>query len=169
MTDRQTSRSNDRPPTVFARSLWQSASRVVCHNRSVAGIHQSVCHIDDTQLRSEYSADARVPRTGHAGWRNNVVVRRGDQQYHRDHNQHIAADIYGGAAAHQDHTTYAQHHQQSMAAHGRDSEADVAKEESGAPGGRSALQNNFAAANAGTHNRLSSLRSMGRPPVPHWR
>ena len=83
--------------------------------------------------------------------------------------QHIAADMYGGAAAHQDHAAYAQHHQQSMAAHGRDSEADVAKEDSGAHAGRSALQNKLAAANAGTHNRLSGPRSMGRPPVPHWR
>ena len=70
---------------------------------------------DDTQLRSEYRADARVPPTGHAGWRNNIVVRRSDQQHHRDHNQHIAADMYGGAAPHQDHAAYAQYHDQSMA------------------------------------------------------
>jgi len=124
---------------------------------------------DDTQLRSEYRADARVPPTGHAGWRNNVVVRRSDQQHHRDHSNHIAADMYGGAAAQQNHMAYAQHHQQSMATHGRASEADANMEESEAQGGRSTLQIKLAASNAGMHNRMSGPRSMGRPPVPQRR
>lgn len=142
---------------------------VYAYSRAIPPPFPSVLIDDDTQLRSGYRADARVPPTGHAGWRNNVAVRQSEQQHHRGHIQHIAADMYGGIAAHQDHAAYAQHHQQPMAAHGRDSEADVAKEESGAQAGRSALQNKLAAANAGTHNRLSGPRSMGRPPVPHWR